>query len=418
MKGKVFAFFSALIVVCMLFSCGGGSGSDSDSAQKAVAVGIDIEINDSVAKAIKVTDQNYNDLEVWYKATPQWTSDELKSIQGTTLPAATSTTPDYIKLTDTANSKFKYPNFSGEVGYFAQGKWEIKIQIRKPISDKTAAEYPVLWETPSTQPLVFINENNKSFTFTVEKNTTLTGTGTVKFDVSTNKKGITDYYEVSYSKIGTTDSGIISGLEQAGIGNTTDDYVTLKGTTSLPVGFYAVTVKYYSAIKIDKVPATDTEPEIPEVPARLVGVSTVAAEIIPGGFIEVKGTIENQEYQKTAFTIKGMYKLGLTVKSTSITGESTESGFNASGANETVPTVAVNTPLTFNATPSLKDLAGNPVSDSQTYYYIWNGVSSESATYNYKPTVPGNFYVDCIVYFKSGDNVIGSASTTFRFKAE
>ena len=411
---KVLFVLTVLIAACMICSCGGGhGGSGSDSAQKVVAVGFDVNINDSIARAIKASDQAYNDIEVWYKATPKWESSELGTIQGTTLASTTSTTPDFIKLTDPDNDKFVYPDFSGDVGYFAQGRWEIKIQIRKPISGKTASEYPVLWETPSTQPLIFINENNKSLTFTVEKNTSLSGTGTVKFDVSTNKKGTTDYYEVSYSELGGTATGTISGLTQTGTGNTTAEYATLTGNTSLAAGFYAITVKYYSA---EKIPA---EGNNPEVPAKLVGVSTVAAEIIPGGYIEVKGTIENQEYQKTAFTIKGMYKLGLTVKANSITGESTETAVNASGANETVPTVAKNTEITFTATPALKDLAGNPVSDSQTYYYIWNnGAPSTSNTFSYTPVTSGNFYVDCIVYFKSGDNVIGSTSTTFRFKAE
>ena len=121
MKGKVFAFFSALIVVCMLFSCGGGSGSDSDSAQKAVAVGFDLNIVGTEAKSISAEAPTYDDIQIWYKAIPQWTSQDGIKIQGDTRDNANKDANNFVKLTvidnaNPSNNKFTFDDPSGDVG--------------------------------------------------------------------------------------------------------------------------------------------------------------------------------------------------------------------------------------------------------------------------------------------------------------
>lgn len=410
---KVLFVLTVLIAACMICSCGGGHGGSDSSAQNAVAVGFNIDVNDFALKALNVHDHDYSNIEIWYKATPKWESAELGTIQGITLPTTTSTTPDFIKLTDTVNDKFVFPDFTGEVGYFAQGKWEFEIEVRMPNS--TDNTYAVLWKTSSPK-IVYINENNKSIIFTVAKNIDANKTGSIIIDkIKTNKKSTTDYFEVSYAPLtGGTSTSIEIGsgkpLASTGTGDDTADYAELSGTvTGIPAGFYAITVKYFSAPAIAD----------PATPAKLVGKSTVAAEIIPGDPLKIYGTIENQEYQQTTFAIKGMYKLGLTVTASKITGETTV------GVDD-LATVAVNTPVTFKAVPSVTDLGGTAVTDfTPSYKYIWNnespvdGATDGTSTYSFTPTTPGAYYVDCIVYYMDGTTVVGSAFTkTFRFKAE
>ncbi len=406
MKGKVCVLFSVLIAICMICSCGGGSGSGSDSsAQKAVAVGFNVEINDSASRILSVTGNDYSDIEIWYRALPQWTSTDGFKIQGDTRENSARDASNFVKLTvidaqTPANNKFTYDKPYGTVGYFAQGQWLFDIEVRKPQTTGAAA---VLWKTaaagvPKTINSLDLTEGKKNLEFEVAKNIDTSKSGKVTFNVSTNKKSTTDFYEVSYSSLGSTTSTPVTTLTQTGKGNVTADYVTLTGDISLSSGFYAITVKYYSAA------------------STLVGLSTVAAEVIPGGTITVSGTIENQEYQNTAFKINDMYKLGLTVAASKITGETTV-------GVEDLATVAVGTPITFTASPELQDLAGNAVTGvSKTYYYCWNGGATATGEnpekFTYTPAAPGAFYVNCIVYYKSGNTVVGSASSTFKFIAE
>ena len=387
MKGKTAVLLSVLVALCMLCSCGGGSGSDSDSAQKAVAVGFDLNIVGDTAKAISVSEQSYDGIQFWYKAIPQWTS-EYGNIQGDTRYAAGKDANNFVQL-----NSFTYSNPTGTVGYFAQGQWAFDIEVR------TADGSAILWKTSDTVKK-YINETEKNFTFTVTKNIDNTKKGTVTFNVTTNKKSITDFFEVSYTPINsTTPVTVIDDLDETGTGNVTADDAELSGSTQLDAGLYAITVKYYSAA------------------GKLVGSSTVAAEVIPGGNIRVGGTIENQTYQQTAFTIKGMYKLGVTVEATQTTGERVV-GQDAAGADIKVPTIVAGQPITFTATPSITDLAG-AVDINPTYYYRWdNAAPTTTATYNPTPANPGDFYCDCIVYAEYEGSIIGSASFTFKFIAE
>ncbi len=124
---KVLFVLTVLLAACMICSCGGGSGSHgSDSAQNAVAVGFDIDIAGMAAKALTVEDPDYTGLEFWYKASPKWDSTDGFNIQG-------DTDDDFVQLPTT----FTVSNPTGTVGYFAQGRWEFEIEVRKPIVNST-----------------------------------------------------------------------------------------------------------------------------------------------------------------------------------------------------------------------------------------------------------------------------------------
>ena len=396
MKFKNFGLVAMMVAICLICSCGGGSGSDSDNAQKTVAIDFSIGINDTSYRAINVSNQTYDDIEIWYKATPKWTS-EFGDIQGDTSKNSAAGTDKFVKLTDIANNKFTYANPTGTVGYFAQGYWEFEIEVRKPQTTGAA----VLWKT-SAPVKEYINATNTSLIFTVKKNIDSTKTGTVAFDVSTNKKSKTDFFEVSWTPINGGTSTDITNLTQTGTGNVTADEAKISGSTTLKAGFYAITVKYYSA----------------EGATNMVGASTVSAEVIPGGDITISGTIENQKYQQTTFTVKGMYKLAVTVEATSTTGEKVI-GKDANNNDITIPTVVAGTPIEFKATPALTDLAGNAVTGvAPTYYYKWNnGTASTTNTYSLTPEA-GQVYCDCVAYAMDGETMIGSASFTFKFEAE
>ena len=338
---------------------------------------------------------------LWYRAIPKWTS-EYGNIQGDTRYITGHDDNNFVKTTE-----LSYNDLSGTIGYFAQGKWAFDIEVRKPIVDATnnTTTYAVLWKTTTEGGEIrYINETENNLEFKVTKYIDSSKSGTVEFDVSTNKKSKEDFFTVSWKKISGTESesGDIDGLIPSGTGNDeTADTAKITGSKTLNAGFYAITVKYYSAVN------------------KLVGSSTVAAEVIPGGKIKVEGTIENQTYQETVFEIKGMYKLGVSVVASQTTGEKVV-GKDADNNDIKIPTIVAGQPIKFTATPSLTDLVDSSVTVTGiTYYYIWdNGTATTTAEYTTTPAAPGDFYCDCIAYAMDGDSIIGSASFNLKFVAE
>ena len=399
MKRKFTVLLCVLAVVCMLFSCGGGSGSDSGSSQKAVAIGFDLNIVGTAAKSISVTDQSYDDIEIWYKAIPQWTSQDGIKIQGDTRDNANKDANKFVKLTviddaNPSNNKFTYDSPTGTVGYFAQGQWAFDIEVRKPLE---AGGSTVLWKTAATQ-IQYINKAG-TITFTVSKNIDNTKKGTVFFNVTAPKTKKTDSFKVYYKLLGTNNpEEILAGPVKGGADDAS--VATLTGSGQLYSGVYSITVRYYSSY-------TDDEN------FELVGASTVAAEVIPEGEITVRGSIENNKWQQTTFTIKGMYKLKATVTATEISSKGTVSVANTGTVH-------------FTCAPAITELDGSAVENEKvpTYYYEWrlNGANvGSNSTYNWvlkESDAHRDAYVDCIVYFKNGDTVVGSASTTFLLKVE
>jgi len=394
MKGKTAVLLSVLVALCMLCSCGSGSGSNSYSAQKTVSVGFDLNIVGAAAKSISATDPTYDDIEIWYRAIPQWTSRDRIKIQGDTRYNANKDTDNFVKLTvidneNSDNNKFTYTNPSGTVGDFAQGRWAFDIEVRKPLKAGGSA---VLWKTAATQTQYISTAG--TIKFTVSKNIDKTKNGTVTFDVTAPKTANTDFFEVYYKLLGTAGDGteITSDLTKGGADNASE--ATLTGNYELPSGVYAITVKYYSA------------------PNALVGASTADAEVIPEGNIKVSGSIENNKWKQTVFTIKGMYKLTATVTASEITSKGTVSFANTKTVN-------------FTCTPTITELDGSAVENAPTYFYEWrlNGatVGSNSADYAWVLAASDahqDACVDCIVYFKDEGTAIGSATATFLLKVE
>ncbi|MBR0319111.1 MAG: hypothetical protein IJQ86_07465 [Spirochaetia bacterium] len=392
-----FVIATLLMTVLLICSCGGGSGSDSDSsAQKAVAVGFDLNIVGTAEKSISAEAPTYDDIQIWYKAIPQWTSQDGIKIQGDTRYNANKDANNFVKLTvidnaNPSNNKFTYDDPSGDVGYFAQGQWAFDIEVRKPLNAGGSA---VLWKT-STTKTQYINAAG-TITFTVSKNIDSTKNGTVTFDITAPKTANTDVFKVFYKLLGTDGDGteIPSGLTKGGANDAEE--ATLTGSYSLPSGNYAITVKYYSSY-------TDAQN------FALVGASTVAAEVIPDGDITVSGSIENNKWQLTAFAIKGMYKLTATVTAGNITSKDTVS-------------VAQTGTVNFTCNPTITELDGSAVNPAPTYFYEWrvNGATvGTNSTYAWVLAAGDahqDAYVDCIVYFKDGDKAIGSACATFLLK--
>ena len=397
MKRKFTVLLCVLAVVCMIFSCSNGGGSDSGSSQKAVAVGFDLNIVDTAAKSISVKDQSYDGIQFWYRAIPQWTSQDGIEIQG-------DTKNNFVKLmtviddADPSNNKFTYDNPSGTVGYFAQGQWAFDVEVR------TADGSAVLWKTASPVKQ-YINSADRKLTITVTKNIDSTKTGTVKFDVTAPKTANTDLFKVFYKLVGAAgpETEIPCLTEEP---ETEEPYLTkggaddasvatLTGSCVLKAGIYSITVRYYSA------------------PGKLVGASTTTADVIPGGDITVKGSVENNKWQQTTFTIKGMYKLAIEVIA--------DADFD-----EVADMEAVTAPGTvvFTCTPTIKELDGSAVTNAPTsYIYEWrvNGetVDSDSDTYEWELSsgdAGQDAYVECLAYFKDGNKVIGSAAATFKLK--
>ena len=394
-----FVIATLLMTVLLICSCGGGSGSDSDSsAQKAVAVGFDLNILGTPEKALTVEDPTITAVEFWYKATPKWDSADGFEIQGDTKYNSAKDSEGFVQLPTT----FTLSNPSGQVGYFAKGRWEFEVQIKKVLStDSTtnAKTYAVLWKTASPQQ-AYINDSvsaTNPITLTVTKNIDTTKNGTVKFNVSAPKTSNTDSFNVKYVKLGTTTevTPSASSVEKGGAADSPT--ATLTGTATLPAGFYAVTVEYYS----------DTN--------KLVGISTVAAEVVPGEEVKIGGTIENGKWQQTYFSIKGMYKLAVS--------------FTAKLSDAALPdisTVHVGDDIEFTGKAELKNIDGTSVTGvSKTYTYEWriNGAKQNESTEAFSYEIAAGdansyLYVDCIAYFKdgTGENAvnIGSSATTFR----
>ncbi len=397
---KVLFVLTVLLAACMICSCGGGSGSSgSGSAQKAVAVGFDVTMIGAPEKVISASDPDYSNLEFWYRALPQWTSKDGFDIQGDTRKNSAKDDNNFVKTT-----AITYQSQTGTIGYFAQGKWAFDVEVRQPIINSTTnlvESYVVLWKTTSSV-VEFINTTTVTaaspvlnIDIPVEKNIDSTKSGTIAFNVTAPKTADDDIFEVTYLAVGTTGTGTpINGLTT---GSNTNYEATLTGSASIPSGIYAITVKYYS---------DDTK-------AHLVGISTVAAEVIPGDTVTISGSIENGKWQQTAFTIKGMYKLTIDVTAGSINDKGTV-------------TVSGTKKVTFTCEPTITNIDDSAVTDTIAYTYEWriNGTKQSGSEDEFEYTLTAGdansyLYVDCIAYFKDSNNtVIGSASRTFRLVVE
>ena len=402
---KALSVLSILIVISMLFACGGGGGGGGsgsgggNGAKKTVAIRFDLSLSNEVKKSIDYSpDPNYyNDIEFWYRAIPQKVSNDGSAV-GDTRNVAGKDKAYFVKLTFMDHNN-KIPasmrNSSGTVGYFTEGQWAFDIEVRKPVNKSS---YVVLWKTFS--PIVkTINAKNNNITFLLSKNIDSSKKGIVNFDITVLKTSDTDYFKVYYSDIDPNKpgeipitAGLIKGVSQDGT------KATLTGRTELSSGLYLIKVQYYSNTDV------------------WVGGDITEVEVLPSGEVTVSGSIRSDHVHETFFTLKGMYKLSVSVSATPVNKINNENDIYS------VSKASTGT-VHFTCTPTITEFDGSPVANEPTYYYEWriNGAkvnaNNDEASYDWvlaPEDTKQNAYVDCIVYFKDNETVIGSACATFR----
>ncbi len=377
MKSKFYIMASLLVVLCMLWSCGGSGGSEESSAQNTVAVSFAVSApNGELNKVISATSSNLLSTAVYqYKATPNWTS-EFGTIQGTQ-----ADWKDFDKTT-------------GNVGYFAVGSWTFEVRIMD--STKTYT----LYQTQKAD-----TANNIAAGVTKYVNTSVTaaapieilvykesdGKGTIAFGGTStlsaptcgeNEKLIATYGKVGGSAIGQA-LNLTKGTAAAG-------FTPFTGSiTNVDAGVYWVTVTRNDG-------------------TNNIGSSTTMVEIYGGKTETISGTVESGKWINTFFDIKGIKTITGTL-----------------ATEATLPVVKNASPATTAVALKLSgEIQENGVKDTTAtatmkYYLTVNGdvtaVTPTDGVYSWDVTSkdPGDYYVGLIVADK--DNTISAnAATTLK----
>ncbi len=275
MKNKLCIFASVLVVLCMLCSCGGSGGSDESDAQKTVAISFAVDSNDGALRTATVTNPDLTTgLTYQYKATAKWNSTEFGKPKGDTNGSFVT----FLPKTNVANS--------GTSITFAQGKWDIEVQVLK--GDV------VVYKSDDAADPIYINASTGTIEVTVEKTygTTAKGTITIKDFYAPDTSGA-DKLVVSYGALGSTtvtDSvDFAAGTYAAAGTGTWAGYNKYNASiANVPAGAYWVTVAYYNG-------------------TNLVGGSTVNADIIATGLgSEISGSIQNGVWTSSLIQVKGV----------------------------------------------------------------------------------------------------------------
>ena len=409
---KVLTVLSSFILLSILFACGGGGGGksrgggdgDSDGTQKTVAISFDLSLSDTVDKNIAYNHDPdyYNDIEFWYKAIPVNPAGDGTSVSGDTRNASGKDDRYFIKLTfvDSGNKiPASISNPSGTVGYFTEGQWAFDIEVRKPVDNSS---YAVLWKT-STTVTTYI-ESSKTIEFILSKHIDSSRKGTVNFDISVLKTSDTDYFEVYFTDLAGNNPIYVTDADGLIKGESLDGTMaTLTGSPELDCGLYILTINYYSG------------------PGEFAGGGVTDIEVLPGEVAALSGSIINGEVKQTSFAIKGMYRLIVSVGASPVNKINNEKNiYSVSYAG-----LPVEKTIHFECEPAITESDGiTPVANLPTYYYEWriNGAKVNNAVTEAFDWVlsPGdakqNAYIDCIVYFKDGETVIGSACSTFKLE--
>ena len=388
---KTLTILSILAVVSALLACRplsirSGDDGGSGGKHKTVALSFDLTLSEEVAKSISAhpDPDYYNDIEFWYRAIPQNIPGD---VSGDTSKAAGKDENSFVKLAFLDGTPASMDNTSGTVGYFTEGQWAFDIEVRKPLEDSS---YAVLWKT-SSSVVKKVDDNNKNIPFILSKKVDPSLTGTVIFDITTVKVSDTDFFKVYYSDSGSQQpENEIEGLTQGQDGSQS----TLTGSTELPSGSYNIWVEYYAA------------------DGTWIGTGMTTLDVRPGEEITVDGTIDAEQITVDVFfTIKGMYKLNVSVAA--------EGDIEKTGD---VYTVVAGGTVNFSCTPTVTELDGSPADPEPEYSYDWriNGVTVSSvAAFDWQPSsndANQYVYVDCIVSIKDGDTVTAAACATLKFK--
>ncbi len=382
---KALSALSILIVLSMLFACGGGgggggrgNGSGGDST-KTVKLGFNVISNDGrvVNRSISATGTNpLLDAKYYYKATPKWRSKNGANIAGAT----------------TGFVQFDPVTFSDN---YTIGQWEFEIEIRTNTANKV-----ILYKTDSAASL-YINEDTAVIPVTVTKQ--FNGTGIVAVDIYAKTLSNDEEVIFYYDKVGGSERSV----KLVGEKITSDSYAGFTefkyinpdtgDRLSLEAGMYIFRF-------VHKYTYVDDE----NVSHLIEDESVATCEVFGDGEVVVKGTLEeNSQYIDVSFALNGIYAIGLTVKTVVSTTDDTEITSVAINAGES---------RVFKAVPATgQDSGKNWITYIEPDTYQWyvngeavtTGVSGEKGEYytfsTNASTPPNTSYVYCIVSKKNGD---------------
>ncbi len=260
---KLLSVLTALIVVSMLFSCGGGSGSESAAESAPVKVSFAVETGNDLAHVVSVNNPGAT-YTYWYAAVPQWQGVDHTSPKGaTTAYGQVPSDNEYVQITDYAAGK--------DIGLFAQGSWKFYARVKNGND--------IVYEGNTTD---YISVSHNEIAVDVDL-VAANGNATVSIDIETPNTGASSTITVAYSGQA---SGTFTPIAKNDPNPATNGAGWSRFTASkeLAAGSYQFVIT-----------SSDGTAQ--------VGKTTLAFDIIPGVDRTISGTMENGVYQTTMFTI-------------------------------------------------------------------------------------------------------------------
>ena len=178
---KLLSVLTVLIVVSMLFSCGGGSGSESAAESAPVKVSFAVETGNDLAHVVSVNNPGAT-YTYWYAAVPQWQGVDHASPKGaTTAYGQVPADNQYVQISNYEAGK--------NIGLFAQGKWTFYARVKNGNN--------IVYEGNTTD---YISVSHKNISVDVDL-VAANGNATVSLDVETPNTADGCTVTVSYSGV-------------------------------------------------------------------------------------------------------------------------------------------------------------------------------------------------------------------------
>ena len=406
MKSKLYIAMSVLAVLCLLCSCGGGGGSADGEAQKTVAVSFAVD-TESASRSITVTNPTVANAELTYqyKAKALFSS-EFGQPQGDTRIGF-----------GTAQEKEHWVNFinknTGEVGDFAQGKWQFEVRVIKENRDNEGVSlydegdtttYTLMYQTaeaitPYLNATTTASPIDVTVVRQIDKNDGAKGTLSIS-SITANTASESDQLVITYGPVGGAQSGTttIAATSRTGAAPYT---TTFTSDYRMDPGLYWVTFAYNDG-------------------TANVGASTKFVDIIKNMPTTVSGKIDANKWVATSFTVKGVKGIKEISCEASTEGEVFTKGS---------PVV-----ITVTADITEKDNTGEKKSTGETikYYFcdgdhapalieLTEGEDGDGNKYYYYPwnttsVAKGNYYISIIASDADGKLAADSAPLKITIK--